>query len=120
MSKFGLTTRCMTIFAFALLFLGAVRPVWSTTVSLSSLLDEMTDRTALVSKSNYVSFQASSYDRAAKSPEENWFANNDTSQFIREETNSGRKEWVLMEADGSGTITRWWITAPHYKNNFYI
>lgn len=89
-------------------------------VSMASLLSEMTNRAAVTKVPNYVCKQASSYDRAATSPEENWFANADTSQFIREEKNGERTEWVMMEADGPGAIVRWWITAPHYKNSFYI
>ncbi|MDO5309528.1 MAG: DUF2961 domain-containing protein [Planctomycetia bacterium] len=89
-------------------------------VTLESLLHEMTDRTSLTIMPTYVCRQASSYDRASKSPEENWFANNDTSQFERVENQNGREEFVLIDAEGPGAIVRWWITAPHYKNNFYI
>jgi len=94
--------------------------VTTSQITLGTLLDEQTDRCALTKVPNYVCKQASSYDRAAKSPEENWFANADASQFIREEQNGDRKEHVLMEAEGPGAIVRWWITAPHYKNNFYV
>ncbi|MDR1268304.1 MAG: DUF2961 domain-containing protein, partial [Planctomycetaceae bacterium] len=92
------------------------------TVSLSSLLDEMVDRDSVTRFPDpaFVCVQASSYDRAAKSPAENWFANGDASQFLREETNGERKEWVLMDADGPGAIVRFWITAPHYKVTFRI
>lgn len=103
-----------------ILSLGYVTSLSAQSTSLSSLLDEMTDRTSLTKVPNYVCKQASSYDRAAKNPDENWFANNDTAQFVREEKNENRTEWVLMEAEGPGAITRWWITAPHYKNNVYI
>ncbi|MDR1963136.1 MAG: DUF2961 domain-containing protein, partial [Planctomycetaceae bacterium] len=68
----------------------------------------------------FVCVQASSYDRGAKNPSENWFANGDASQFLREETNGNRKEWVLMDADGPGAIVRFWITAPHYKVVFRV
>lgn len=88
-------------------------------ISLATLLDEATDRAAITRTPNYRCYQASSYDRGAKSPNENWFANNDASNFIRSERNGDREEWVLMEAEGPGAIVRWWITAPHYKNNIY-
>ena len=120
MSGLLLIARRLTASLSLLVFFAISEPAWCQSVSLSSLLDEMIDRTSIVTTPNYVCRQASSYDRAAKSPEDNWFANNDTSQFIREETNGDRKEWVLMEEEGPGAITRWWITAPHYKNNFYI
>ena len=94
--------------------------VCAQTVSLESLLNEMTDRSAITLAPNYVCKQASSYDRAAKSPDENWFANNDTSQFIRVEQNGDREESVLFEADGPGAVVRWWVTAPHYKSNLYV
>lgn len=93
---------------------------FSQTVSLSSLLEEMTNRDAITLAPNYVCKQASSYDRASKSLQENWFANSDTSQFIRVEQNGDREESVLLEAEGPGAIVRWWITAPHYRNNFYV
>lgn len=89
-------------------------------VSLASLLDEMVDRDALTHFPNYTCKQASSYDRAAKSPSENWFANADTAQFIRVEKNGEREEAVLMEAEGPGAVVRWWITAPRYKTTLRI
>ncbi len=113
----------MSLFSMAVLFAVLfVAPVSAKTVTLSSLLDEMVDRDAVTRfpEPQFVCLQASSYDRASKSPEENWFANNDTAQFLREETNGGRKEWVLMDAEGPGAIVRWWITAPHYKSVFRV
>lgn len=94
--------------------------VCATDISLSSLLDEMTNRSSNTLYPNYVCKQASSYDRASETPNDNWFANNDFSQFIRTEKHGEREEWVLMESYEPGVIVRWWITAPHYKNNFYI
>ncbi|MDR2438315.1 MAG: DUF2961 domain-containing protein [Planctomycetaceae bacterium] len=92
------------------------------TVSLSSLLDEMVDRDSVTRFPDpaFTCVQASSYDRAAKNPAENWFANGDASQFLREETNGDHKEWVLMDVSGSGAIVRFWITAPHYKVKFRV
>jgi hypothetical protein len=103
-----------------LIFLSA--PLLAKPVSLETLLDEMIDRDVITRfpEPAYVCVQASSYDRAAKSPTENWFANGDASQFIRDEMHGNRKEWVLMDAEGPGAIVRWWITAPHYKVVFRI
>ncbi len=98
----------------------SVCPAFAQTISTSSLLDEMLDRSAITYAPTYVCKQASSYDRAAKSPDENWFANADASQFVRVEQNGDSEESVLMEAKGPGAIVRWWVTAPHYKNNFYV
>ena len=107
---------------FSLLFFFVAVPLSAKTISLSTLLDEMIDRDTITRfpEPAYTCVQASSYDRAAKSPTENWFANADTTQFIREETNGDRKEWVLMDAEGPGAIVRWWITAPHYRTTVRI
>lgn len=83
-----------------------------TKISLEDLLTEMTDRTemAKLSKHPYKLYQASSYDRASKSPKENWFANNDHTQFVREEKTDNGIEYVLMDAQAPGAITRFWTT----------
>ncbi len=93
------------------------------TVSLDSLLDEMTDRAGLASfpKPAYTCAQASSYDQHSKAADQpGWFANNDRSYFLRSETNNGREEWVMMDAKGAGAIVRWWVTAPKYKGTIRI
>jgi len=82
-------------------------------ITLESLLREMIDRDAVARWPDpaYKCLHASSYDRRSKTPDDpaGWFANNDWSQFIRFEENKGRREWVLMEADGPGCIVRqWW------------
>ncbi len=64
----------------------------SNKVSIESLLNEMTDKTAITyfPKNEYTLKQFSSYDRKTVSPENNdWWANADYTQFIREEKN----EW---------------------------
>ena len=108
--------------SFLLSFLFLYAPLSAQTITLSTLLDEMIDRDAVTRFPDpaYTCVQASSYDRAAKSPAENWFANGDTAQFIRDEMNGDRKEWVLMDAEGPGAIVRWWITAPHYRTTCRI
>ena len=93
------------------------------TVTLSTLLDEMIDRSAVARFPDpaYTCKQFSSYDRAATSPDEpGWFANSDNSQFLREETNGGRQEWVMMDAEGPGAIVRWWITTRNYDYTIRI
>ena len=92
-------------------------------VSLSSLLDEMTDRAALARFPDpaYTVKQFSSYDPASTSPDKpGWFANNDRSFFVREETNNGRTEWVMLDAEGPGAIVRWWITGFAYDGTVRI
>jgi hypothetical protein len=53
----------------------------------------------------------SSYDRMSVAPDKpGWFANNDYSQFIREEKNGDRVEQVMLDANGPGAIVRFWVT----------
>jgi hypothetical protein len=83
------------------------------TVTLDSLLDEMTDRSVLarLPQPAYTCRQASSYDRDAKAPgEPGWFANWDRSQFVRIEKTGDRTEYVLMDEAGPGAVVRFWAT----------
>ena len=83
-------------------------------ITYESLLREMVDRDALARwpAPAYTCKQFSSYDRRSKSPQENWFANADAGQFLREEQNAGRTEWVLMDTEGPGAIVRFWSANP--------
>jgi hypothetical protein len=80
-------------------------------ITLESLLQEMVDRDALARWPNppYTCRQASSWDRGSVAPDKpGWFANMDTGQYLRTETNHGRAESVMMDARGPGCIVRWW------------
>ncbi|MBE6425093.1 MAG: DUF2961 domain-containing protein [Planctomycetaceae bacterium] len=91
------------------------------TVSLDFLLHEMLDReSVLKAPEEFTCRQFSSFDRRAGSPEENWFANGDTAQFLRTEERNGKTEWVLMDVQGPGAVVRWWITAPQYRNRLFV
>ncbi len=81
-------------------------------VSIQSLLADMTDLAALAEFPDppYTCRQFSSHDRAAKSPAENWFANKDSGQYLRVEERDGRRECVMMDAEGPGAIVRIWST----------
>jgi hypothetical protein len=82
-------------------------------VTFRSLLREMTDPEAVTRypDPSYRLLQYSSYDRRSIHPDSaGWFANNDYTHFIREEVNEGRREYVMLEADGPGAIVRWWMT----------
>lgn len=82
-------------------------------VSLSSLLEEMTDRSLIAEYPDpyFTVKQFSSYDQHSVSPDqEGWFANHDASWFIRQEENQGRREFVMLDADGPGAIVRFWMT----------
>jgi len=87
-------------------------------VSLETLLREMIDRerVAEVPSPHYICRQASSYDRDTKAEgEAGWFANWDRSQFVRVDEKDGRKEYVMLDAEGPGAIVRIWGTwhGPH-------
>lgn len=111
-----------------LIVLGNSSLVSAETVTLESLLREMTNRSALTREPEpkYTAKGASSYDRASKvnNPADGlyvekkgrdwgkgWFANRDFAQYVRAETNNGRTENVLMEDNGPGALVRWWATA---------
>ena len=85
----------------------------SNTISFESLLEEMVDRDCLgrLPSPAYTCRQFSSYDRNSIEPgSATWWANWDRSYFVRVEDNNGRKEHVLMDADGPGVIVRFWAT----------
>lgn len=87
----------------------------ATTVTMEQLLREMVDmqRLALPPVPGIESRQQSSYDRASTSPDaDGWFANGDAGQFIRQEQNEGRTEWVMAEMTGPGAILRLWSANP--------
>lgn len=80
-------------------------------ITVGSLLKEMTSFESVAVWPGYVMKQASSYDRrsiAADKP--GWFANGDQNQFIRVEDRGTRKEYVMMDADGPGAVVRFWLT----------
>ncbi len=85
-------------------------------VTLESLVCEMADRKQVTKLPDpeYRCLQASSYNRASVPPRgsEGWFADSDGVGFIREERNGGRNEWVIMEHDGPGCLTKLWT--PHF------
>lgn len=88
-------------------------------VTMTSLLQEMTDRdrVARYPIHDFGLKQASSYNRASKTPEDHkgWFDNFDRStndshkNYVRVEEIDGRKEYVVMEDKGAGAITRFWV-----------
>jgi hypothetical protein len=102
------------------LFLAALSAV-AAEIDLQSLLREMADRDRLAQLPNpdYRCLQASSYNRASVPPlgSEGWFADSDGVGFIREERSGGRKEWVIMEHDGPGCLTKFWTPYFYYDLN---
>ncbi len=95
---------------------------FSRTVTTGALLDEMTDLRALAEFPDpaFTCRQFSSYDRASRSPAEGWFANADASHYLRVEENAGRREWVMMDAEGPGAIVRIWSANPQGTLRIYL
>ncbi len=82
-------------------------------ITLETLLLEMTDREEMARypDPDFTLKQFSSYDRATVSPDDStWFANWDRSMFIRTDTIDGRREFVMMDAEGPGAVVRFWMT----------
>ena len=82
-------------------------------ITLRSLLKDMASPEAITRfpEPSYKLVQQSSYDRKSIHPDSTgWFANDDYTQFIREEKNEGRREFVMFEAEGPGAVVRWWMT----------
>ena len=92
------------------LFLGCA---CSKTVTVESLLQEMSDREQLsyMPGQEFKLRQASSYNRETIEPGNRaWFANADMSYFVRVEKNNNRREFVLFDQEGPGAVVRWWMT----------
>ncbi|MGN6181529.1 MAG: DUF2961 domain-containing protein, partial [Mucilaginibacter sp.] len=92
-------------------------------VNLRSLLTEMVnyDEMARWPSIAYIEKQASSYDRASIAPgKPGWFANADASQYISTELVNGRKENVMLDANGPGAVVRFWITTFKRHGNLRI
>ncbi|MCW3096685.1 MAG: hypothetical protein JWL77_2303 [Chthonomonadaceae bacterium] len=86
----------------------------SRTVSLQSLLAELTDVESVARwpQPEFICSEASSYDRSRSAPDKpGWFANNDSSQFVRVEERAGRREQVMLDTAGPGAIVRFWLTS---------
>jgi len=94
------------------------------TVTVSTLLSEMTDLRALAEHPTpwFKQSQASSYDRKSHEGGEQWFANYDVGQYVRAEVNDGRNEKVLADLSGPGAISRFWSANPEKTNvvRFYF
>ena len=114
-----------TIPLLSLLFVAASR-AGAQEVTLKSLLGEITDLEKLTRfppSPPYASRQSSSYDRASTSPSDpsTWFANGDSGHYLRvEETANGRKEHVMLDAAGPGTVVRIWSANPDGTLRIYI
>lgn len=93
-------------------------------VTTRTLLEEMIDRDAVARfpRPTYSAAQSSSYDRASRTPDDpaGWFANQDFGQFLRVEEKAGRREWVMMDAQGPGAVVRIWSANPAGTLRVYL
>lgn len=98
---------------FCLLIIAGLAACQPKIITLESLLNESTNRMGqtITPVPAYKIGQFSSYDRRSTSPdEEGWFANRDYTHFIRTEEIEGRKEYVMFDAAGPGSVVRFWMT----------
>lgn len=107
----------MVSFTLGLALLRASAPI-----GVDTLLPEMVGLEHLARRSHpyYTCAQASSYDRNAKSPTQNWFANGDAGQYLRGENREGRLERVMADLQGPGTVVRIWSANPSGVLRFYF
>ncbi|MBK8977946.1 MAG: DUF2961 domain-containing protein [Planctomycetes bacterium] len=67
--------------------------------------------------------QFSSYDRRSHAgPEdaEAWYANADRGQYLRVEDRDGRREYVMVDAEGPAFVARIWSANPSGTLRFYV
>lgn len=82
-------------------------------IDLQSLLEQMLDRADIAEfpEPEFVCRQASSCNRRSKTPgTADWFAGADFDQFYGCDRRAGRDEWIMLDVDGPGAVTRWWQT----------
>ncbi|MBC8869059.1 MAG: DUF2961 domain-containing protein [Planctomycetes bacterium] len=105
--------RIVTLLTLAIAFVAADSAAAQDAVSLQTLLGEMVDRDSVAQYPSpaYICRQFSSYDRDTVGVDKpGWFANWDRSQFVRVEENDGRREYVMLDAEGPGALVRFWGT----------
>jgi Protein of unknown function (DUF2961) len=86
-------------------------------ITFASLVKELENVDALARFPDppYRALRATSYNRESVAKDKpGWFADSDGTAFIREETNSGRHEWVIQEQQGPGCITKIWTPYFYY------
>ncbi|MET0300511.1 MAG: glycoside hydrolase family 172 protein [Flavitalea sp.] len=110
-------------FLYLIILLLSLTSTEAQTITTETLLQEITNTSAMAVTPSYTMKQASSYDRRSVSVDSaGWYANTDQNQFIREENINGRTEKVMMDADGPGAIVRFWLTTTIKpgKIRFYL
>ncbi|MGE0479595.1 MAG: glycoside hydrolase family 172 protein [Phycisphaerae bacterium] len=114
----ALAPACFSLFVAAAAF-GQREPI-----NAKTLLYQLTDLAQLAEfpDPRFTCRQFSSYDRASKTPDDEkaWFANGDAGHFLRVEERAGRKEHVMMDAEGPGTVVRIWSANPAGTLRIYL
>lgn len=81
-------------------------------ITFVTLLNEITSRESVsyLHVDDWTQHQASSYERLSLTPEDSigWYANHDWNHFEGKEVINGRTEFVMLDVDGPGVITRFW------------
>ena len=93
-------------------------------IRFESLLRMMSDRDSLARfpDPDYRQLQSSSYNRLSTRRDQKeqgtdgWFADSDGVTSLRMETIDGRNEWVIMEHNGPGCLTKFWT--PYFYYDF--
>jgi hypothetical protein len=113
---------CGSYSVFSLLLVGIL--AGCTAIDTGLLLGEMTDldRLAVLPSPAYTTGQFSSYDRKSTTPDdyETWFANRDRGHHLRAEEVDGRREYVMMDAEGPGAVLRIWSANPEGTLRIYL
>ena len=91
-------------------------------ITTASLLQDMTNLAGMAEYPSpaYTCKQFSSYDRAAKAPGVDWFANGDCGQYLRVENRAGHQEYVMMDTAGPGAVVRIWSANPVGTLRIYL
>jgi hypothetical protein len=119
----------MKLLLAAFLGLFAAPALAADTITLESLLKEMTDREVIARFPDpaYTCKQFSSYDRRSTTPDDpkTWFANGDVNNYLRTEEVKGadgktHKEWVMADMDGPGAVVRIWSANPAGTLRIYL
>jgi hypothetical protein len=98
-------------------------PARAEPITMRALLGELIDLDHLsrLPAPAYTLRQASSYDRQSVAPDKpGWFANYDKGQYLRSELHGGRREQVMMDADGPGVVVRIWSANPEGVLRVYL
>ena len=92
-------------------------------IDVGTLLKEMVDRSKIAEfpEPAFQCKQFSSYNRETVAVgEEGWFANADSSFFEGYEDVDGRREWIMMDVEGPGSVVRWWLTQQKFDGTVRI